>query len=761
MFKILSAQQQDPVLDQAQDPSSVKPSRRRFVKAAAASPFVIQASAGGALALGFGASSKEALAQGQAQAVGGSDLAAWVYIKPNEEIVVRIARSEMGQGTLTGLAQLVAEELDCDWSKVRWEYPTPGANLARKRVWGDMSTGGSRGIRGSHDYVRQGGAAARLMLIQAAANEWNVPASECTTEACQVMHKASNRTTTYGKLAEAAAKLPVPDFKSIKLKDSKDWKIAGKSLKRLDTVDKLTGKQIYGIDLTMPGMLNASIKDTPVHGGKLKSFDASKAKVMPGVKHVLQVGAGAVAVVADTWWQANSALQAVTMVYEDDNNTKVDSASMRAVVMKALDAPEEQYVGNQTGDAKGAMAKASKKISAVYHTQYIHHTTMEPMNCTAKWTPDKCEVWVPTQNGDASLATCSQAAGLPIEKCDVYKVHLGGGFGRRGKQDYVEKAVLLAKQLPGVPIKMIWSREEDQRQGWFRPLSSAKMEAGLDDKGNLQSLTMRIAGPSILNTVVPQRMENGNDWIAFQGLWPNKGPRGPEGGFGYTIPNMTLEFAMRNFHVRPGFWRGVNNNQNCLYIECFLDEVAKAAGKDPLEFRRAMMQEQPKHLAVLNAVATKISDAGPAAPGRFRGYAQQMGFGSYVGAAAEVSVNAKNEVTVHRLVVGTDSGYVVNPDQVDAQIVGSVAYGLSGNFMENITIKNGAVQEENLNSYDIMRLADFPKRIETVLIPSGGFWGGVGEPTIMVAAPAVLNAVFAATGKMTREFPATGLKLKS
>jgi isoquinoline 1-oxidoreductase subunit beta len=529
----------------------------------------------------------------------------------------------------------------------------------------------------------------------------------------------------------------------------------------LDTVDKLTGKQIYGIDLSLPGMLNASIKDTPVHGGKLKSFDASKARAMPGVRHVLQVGPGAVAVVADSWWQANSALASVTMVYEDSPSAKVDSTAIRAVINKALDAPEEQYVGNKTGDAKDALSKSAKRVSAVFHTQYIHHTTMEPMNCTAKWTADKCEVWVPTQNGDASLAACAQAAGLPIEKCDVYKVHLGGGFGRRGKQDFVEKAVLLAKQIPGVPIKLLWSREEDQRQGWFRPISSAKMEAGLDAQGNLQALTVRIAGPSILNTVVPQRMEAGNDWIAFQGLWPSNGPRGPEGGFGYTVPNMTLEYAMRNFHIRPGFWRGVNNNQNCLYIECFMDEVAKAAGKDPLEFRRGMMKEYPKHLAVLNAVASKIGNAGPAAPGRFRGYAQQMGFGSYVGAAAEVSVNDKNEVTVHRLVVGTDSGHVVNPDQVDAQIVGSVAYGLSGNFMENITIKDGAVQEENLNTYDIMRLADFPKRIETVLVPSGGFWGGVGEPTIMVAAPAVINAVFAATGKMPREFPATGLKLKS
>ncbi len=731
-----------------------RPARRRFLKGAAGS-FVIQASAGGVLALGFSAPARDAQAQAAGQEIG-----AWVVLHPNDDTVIRIARSEMGQGTLTGLAQLVAEELDADWKKVKWEYPTPGANLARKRVWGDMSTGGSRGIRGSHDYVRQGGAAARQMLIQAAANTWNVPAEECSTTPGKVVHAASKRSLSYGKLVAEAAKLPVPELKSMKLKDAKDWKIAGKSVKRLDTVDKLTGKQVYGIDLKLPGMLNASIKDTPVHGGKIKSFDASKAKAMPGVRHVLQVGAGAVAVVADTWWQADSALRTVAVEYEDNANAKVDTAAMRATIVRALDSNEGIYYGNKNGDVAANMPKAAKKVTSTFHTQYIHHTTMEPMNCTAKWTPEKCEVWVPTQNGDASLAVAAQAAGLPIANCEVYKIHLGGGFGRRGKQDFVEKAVLLAKQLPGVPVKLLWSRDEDQRQGWFRPMSSAKLEAGLDAQGNLESLYMRIAGPSILNTVAPNRMEEGNDWIALQGLWPAGGKYAAEGGFGYTVPNLSIEFAMRNFHVRPGFWRGVNNNQNCLYIECFIDEVAKAAGKDPLEFRRGLLQKSPKHLAVLNAVAAKIADAGPAPAGRFRGYSQQMGFGSYVGAAAEVSVNG-NEVTVHRLVVGTDSGHVVNPDQVNAQIVGSVAYGLSGNFLENITIKDGAVQEENLNSYNIMRLANFPKRIETVLVPSGGFWGGVGEPTIMVAAPAVLNAVFAATGKLPREFPASDLKLKS
>ena len=732
-------------------PGATGISRRSLVIGAAA--------AGGGLAIGFGSTGVGDATAQQVLTADGSELGAWVFIRPNDQVVVRVARSEMGQGTLTGLCQLVAEELGCDWDKVTWEYPTPGQNVTRNRAWGDMSTGGSRGIRGSHDYVRQGGAAARQMLLQAAADEWKVPVGEVTAEKGVITHKASGRSTTYGKVVAAAAKLPVPDLKTMKLKDAKDWTIAGKPLARLDTDDKLNGKQVYGIDLVLPGMLNASIRDTPVHGGKIKSFDAAKAKAMPGVKHVLQVGAGAVAVVADTWWQANKALEAVTVVYEDDPNAKVTTASMLEVIKAGLDAKENLGVGNKAGDADATLAKAAKKVEAVYTGPNWHHVTMEPMNATAKWTSDKCEVWVPTQNGDASLAAAAAAAGLELRQCEVYKLHLGGGFGRRGKQDYVTKAVQLAKQIPGVPVKLVWSREEDMRQGWFRPLTMCRLEAGLDDKGELTALKMRISGQSILATVAPARMENGLDWITFQGLNP-AGPRAAEGGLGYTIPNITIDYAMRNFHLRPGFWRGVNNNQNAVYLECFIDEVAKAAGKDPLEFRRSMMKAHPKHLAVLNAAAEKIGWGKPTPAGQFRGIAQMMGYGSYCAAAAEVSVDDRGRVKVHRMVLATDSGHIVNPDQVEAQVVGSVAYGLSASFLEEATLKDGAVQETNFDSYDILRLADFP-RVETVTVPSGGFWGGVGEPTIMVAAPAVLNAIFAATGRPVRELPLRKLKLRA
>ncbi len=723
------------------------------------------AAAGGGLAIGLQTGIGDAIAQ-RVLGSPGDEVAAWVVIKPDNSYIVRIARSEMGQGTLTGLAQLVTEELDADWSKVQWEYPTPGQNLARKRVWGDMSTGGSRGIRGSHDYVRQGGAAARQMLLQAAAAELKVPVEELTTDKGIITHAKSKRTVTYGKVAAAAAKLPVPDLKTMKLKDAKDWKVAGKPLARLDTKDKLTGKQVYGIDLKLPGMLSASIKDCPVHGGKIANVDDAKAKTMPGVKGVYRVGDGAVAVVADTWWQANKALGEIKITYEDGPNFKVDTASITAFQKTGLDTTENVFSANKVGDAAGAIAGAAKKIEASFMSPLAHHVTMEPMNCTAKWSADKCEVWVPTQNGEASLGACAQAAGLPADKCEVYKLHLGGGFGRRGVQDYVTKAVLLAKQIPGVPVKLLYSREEDMRRGYFRPVGQAKLQAGLDDKGNLVGLTMRIAAQSIPAALLPQILaqNNGNDFIMYQGLNPADGPRAAEGALGYTIPNLNIDCVMRNTHLTPGFWRGVNNNQNTFWLECFMDEVAKAAGKDPLVFRRELMSKDTKtkkHLDVLNAVAAKIGwETTKPAAGTFRGIAQQMGYGSYTAAAAEVSVNERGKLKIHRLVMGTDCGHVVNPDQVEAQVVGSVAYGLSSTLFEEITVKNGAVVQENLDSYEIMRLADFPK-VETVTVPSGGFWGGVGEPTIMVAGPAVLNAIFAATGQPVRSLPLKNIKLRA
>jgi isoquinoline 1-oxidoreductase subunit beta len=707
-------------------------SRRTFL--------VSSAAVGGGLALGinpFGGTNVVRAADGS------PELTAWVVIRPDDTVVIRIARSEMGQGSLTGLAQMAAEELECNWSKVTTEYPTPGQNVARKRVWGDFGTGGSRGIRTSHDYVRKGGAAARMMLVQAAADQWKVPVAECVAANSVITHKPSGRKLSYGKVAEAAAKLEVP--KDIPLKDPKDWKIIGKPLKRLDTADKVTGKQLYGADIKLPGMLNAAIKDCPVFGGKVKSFDSAKASAMPGVKRVLQIE-NAIAVVADTWWHAKTALDAVQIEWDGGENAKVSSASIAEVLKEGLSA-DQTFVHNEAGDAKGAIAASAKKIEAVYAYPFQNHACMEPMNATALYTPDSCKVWVGTQNGEAAFAAAREASGLPVEKVDVEKLLLGGGFGRRGFTDYVRQAVLIAKEMPGTPVKLLWSREEDMLHGKYHPIMQAKLTGGLDASGNLTGLEIRLSGQSILASARPEALDKGKDPFSFQGFWPTG-----EHSFEYTVPNIKVDHAMRNTHVPPGFWRGVNINQNAIFLECFMDELALAAGKDPLEFRRALMSKNPKSLAVLNAVAEKGGWGKPAPAGHHRGLAHFRAFGSYVAACAEVSVTDGNKVKVHKIAAATDCGYAVNPAQIERQIAGSFVYGLSALFNQECTVKDGRIEQENFNSYDSMRIAQMP-RVESIVMPSGGFWGGVGEPTICVAAPAVLNAITAATGKRFRTFP--------
>jgi isoquinoline 1-oxidoreductase beta subunit len=681
-----------------------------------------------------------------------AEVNAWVVVKPDDTIVIRIARSEMGQGTLTGLAQLVAEELDADWAKVTTEYPTPGQNLARKRVWGNFGTGGSQGIRQSQDYVRKGGATARMMLVQAAADGWKVPVAECTAARSVITHTPSGRKTSYGKVALAAAKVAPPE--TVALKDPKDWKLAGKRLARLDTLDKVTGKQVYGSDLKLPGMLNAAIKDCPVFGGKLKSFDAAAIEKRPGIKKVVRVGDSAVAVVADTWWRAKSALEALPVVWDNGPNEKVSSESIKAFLKEGLDAPEA-IVGNSNGDARAALASSARKLEAVYSYPYQNHATMETMNATAKWTPERCEVWTPTQNGEAAFAACVAAAGLPSAQCEVYKIHLGGGFGRRGQSDYVTQAVLIAKEIPGTPIKLIWSREEDMLHGRYHPITQCKMQAGLDAQGNVTALHMRISGQSILAGLAPQSIVNGKDPVVFQGL----NPPAPEASIGYSFPNLLIDHAMRNPHVPPGFWRGVNLNQNTIYLESFIDEIAFATKQDPLALRRKLMANHPKHLAVLNAAAERAGWGKPLPAGHFHGLAQCMGFGSYVAACAEVSVNAEGKLTVHRIVAATDSGHAVNPQQIEAQVEGSFVYGLSAALYGECTVKDGRMEQENFNTYQVLKMDEMPK-VETIIMPSGGFWGGVGEPTIAVAAPAVLNGIFAATGKRIRDLPLKNHDLK-
>jgi isoquinoline 1-oxidoreductase beta subunit len=676
---------------------------------------------------------------------GSPEVNAWVVVRPDDTVVIRIARSEMGQGTLTGLAQLVAEELECDWSKVTTEYPTPGQSVARKRPWGDFSTGGSRGIRASQEYVRKGGATARAMLIQAAANEWKIPASECSATNSVITHAPSRRTTTFGKVAEAAARLEPPA--DVKLKDPKDWKLVGKSVKRLDTTHKTTGKMTYGIDVKMPGMLNAAIKACPVFGGKLKSFDEGKVRDMKGVRKVVKVGDSAVAVVADTWWHAKTALEALPIDWDEGDNAKVSSASIAKWLEQGLDPAQPAFVGNQNGEAKAAIARAAKKVEAVYNYPYQNHAAMEPLNATALYTADRCEVWCGTQNGEAAFAAVLEASGLPADKCDVHKQILGGGFGRRGQTDYVRQAVAIARQMPGTPIKLLWSREEDMQHGKYHPITQCKLTGAFDADNNLTALQIRLSGQSILFSLRPEALVNGMDPAAFQGLNASG-----DAAIGYSVPNLLIEHSMRNPPIPPGFWRGVNVNHNAIYLECFMDELAHSVGQDPLEFRRKLMTKHPKHLAVLNAVADKIGWSKPAPQGVYRGIAQHMGYGSYVAGAAEISVTDGNKIKVHRLVAATDPGHVVNPAQIERQIAGSFVYGLSALFYGGCTVKDGRIEQTNFDTYNSMRISEMP-RVESIIMPSGGFWGGVGEPTICIAAPAVLNAYFAATGKRIRSVP--------
>jgi isoquinoline 1-oxidoreductase subunit beta len=711
--------------------------RRNFLASSAAV-------AGGSFSLAF------SFPFAAAQAAEVQEINAWVVIHPDDKVVIRIARSEMGQGTLTGLAQLVAEELECDWSKVTTEYPTPGENVKRNRVWQEFGTGGSRGIRTSQQYVREGGAVAREMLISAAAAEWKVPADQCSAANSVVTHKPSGKKLGFGHLAAAAAKLEPP--KEVKLKDPKDWKIAGKPLKRLDTLDKLTGKMVYGIDIRLPNMLTATVKACPVIGGKVKSFDAARVEKMPGVKKVVSIDNNAVVVVADTYWNARTALAALPVEWDVGTLSDLQQSDITAMLKEGLDA-SETFIGNQAGDAKAAIAGAAKKVEATYSFPYQSHANMEPMNATALYTQDKCEVWCGTQNGEAALAAAAEAAGLPVAKCDVYKQMLGTGFGRRGRADYVRQAVLVAKEMPGTPVKLIWSREEDMTHGTYHPTTMCRLTGGLDAQGNLVGLHVRISGQSILAALAPQNLQNGKDPATFQGFQPS----GPEATYGYNVPNLLVDHAMRNPHITPGFWRGVNTNQNAVYMECFMDELAEAAGQDPLAFRLKLLK--PKYAAVLKAAAEKAGYGKPLPAGHFHGLAQIMGYGSYVAGVAEVSVSADGVMRMHKITAATDPGYVVNPAQIERQVAGSFVYGLSAALYGEITVKDGAIVQTNFDSYNVLRMDEMP-RVEAALVPSGGFWGGVGEPTIAVAAPSVLNAIYKATGKRVRELPLMNHELK-
>ena len=700
--------------------------RREFLKASAA--------VGGGLALEFSIAGP-ALAQSQGAAP--AEVTHWIVIHPDDRVVIRIARSEMGQGSLTGLAQLVAEELDCDWAKVATEFASPNEHIRRKRIWGSMSTGGSAGIRTSQEYLRKSGASARTMLVSAAANEWNVPSMECTVDKGVITHAASKRKVSYGKVAAAASKLEVP--KEVPLRDPKDWKIAGKSMKRLEMPDKVAGKPIFGVDVMLPNMLHASIVQSPVFLGKVKSVDSAEAEKMRGVKGIVKQDAW-VAVVADNWWRANQAAKALKIEWDEGAHGAVSSDTITALFKEGLGA-KDLPTARKVGDVAAAIAGAAKVVEAEYSSPYLSHATMEPMTSTAWFKSDgTLEVWTSTQNGEASIAAASEAAGIPLEQVEVHKTMLGGGFGRRGApQDYVRQSVAIAKQFPNRPVKLIWSREEDMQHGFYRPASLVRMKAALDAQGNMVAMHTTIACPSILALLRPEGIDKGIDFTAVRTFSDSP----------YTTPNQLVEYAMRNPHVPVGFWRAPGL-QNSFYRESFIDEVASAAGKDPLEFRLAMLKPGDKNRLVLEAAAKAANWGSPLPAGVFRGIAQSDGFGSFTAMVAEVSVK-DGAIKVHRVVFAIDSGYVVNPDACRAQAEGNVIFCI-GQLYEGHTLKDGRIQESNFHDFPLPRLTEMPL-VETVFVPTGGFWGGHGEPGALNVAPAICNAVYAATGKRIRSLP--------
>ncbi len=703
-------------------------SRRDFLK--------VSAALGGGFALEF----SFPVASAAANAASATEVNAWIVIHPDDRVVVRIARSEMGQGTYTALAQLVAEELDCDWAKVSAEFASPNEHIRRNRIWGSMSTGGSMGVRSSQDYVRKAGASARTMLVQAAAARWQVPAAECSAANGAITHDPTGRTLRYGQVAGEAARLAPP--REVKLREPRDWKIAGKSMQRLDIPDKVLGRPVFGVDVSLPGMLHASIAQCPVFGGKVKSLDASAAEKMRGVKKVVRAE-NFVAVVADSWWRANEALGKLRIEWDEGANGNAGNETIAAMLRAGLADPKLPQA-RRLGDTRAAFAAATKVIEAEYRTPYLNHATMEPQTCTAWLKPEGfLEVWTSTQNAEASMAAAAEEAGLPLEKVEVHKMMLGGGFGRRGgPQDFVRQGVAIAKAMPGVPVKLMWSREEDMRHGFYRPASMVQMKAGLDAKGNVAALHTRVACPSILKVLMPDALnKDGIDFTAVRSF----------SDMPYAVPNQQVDYAMRNGHVPVGFWRAPGQ-QNFFYRECFIDELAVAAGKDPVAYRLAMLKEGDKNRLVLEAAAKAAGWGGPLPRGMHRGVALADGFGSYTAMVAEVSVSAKDEIKVHRIVVAIDSGHVVNPDNCRAQAESNVVFGLGSILYQENNVENGRIVESNFHDFRLPKIDEMPK-VETVLVPTGGFWGGHGEPAILPLAPAVCNAIFAATGRRVRSLP--------
>jgi isoquinoline 1-oxidoreductase beta subunit len=659
----------------------------------------------------------------------------WVSIDRDGVVTIINSVVEMGQGSLTTGPAIIADELDTDLGKIRVNQAPANPKLYANPVTGAQGYGGSRGVRDHIDMFRKAGAAAREMLMQAGANEWGVPLSEVDTDLDTVVHKPSGRRMPYSALVDKAAQLPVPQNPRLKKPDQ--FRYMGKLMHRRDTPLKVNGSAVFGMDVVVPGMLIASVERCPVFGGKVKSFDATAAKRIKGVKDVVQVTNG-VAVVADSFWTAQRGRKALTIVWDEGPVASVTSASIRQGYVAA--ATQAGQVARNDGDADKALAAGAKTVEAVYEVPFLEHACMEPMNATAFVKPGSCEIWAPTQSPGATQVTGSKVSGVPVEKVIVNTTYLGGGFGRRGEQDFILDALETSKAV-GAPVKVMWTREDDIQHGFYRPATYNVFKAALDAQGAPVAWWNRVVGPGIL--IQKGRAQAGTvDAAAMEGVR----------NMPYDLPNVHVEWVNKDYGVPLGFWRSVGPSQNGFIVESFVDEMAKAAGKDPVEFRRGLLGKSPRHKAVLELAAAKANWGSPLPAGRARGCAVMFSYGSYVAHVAEVSVARDGKVKVHKLVGAIDAGFAVNPDQVKAQMEGGGIYALTALLYGEITIDRGRVVQSNFDNYPMLRINEAPE-MEVHILNSGEAAGGLGEPGVPTVAPAVCNAIFALTGTRVRSLP--------
>jgi isoquinoline 1-oxidoreductase subunit beta len=659
---------------------------------------------------------------------------AWIRITPDNVVTIVVDKSDMGQGVLTSMPMLIAEELEADWSAIRIEQAPAGpeyVNPVTKR----QATGGSRSVRNSWELFRKAGAAAKEMLVEAAASEWGVPPDECVAENSTVVHVPTGRRFTYGQLTDKAARLPVPQ--NPKLKSPKEFKLIGHRIARLETPPKVDGSAVYGLDVKTPGALVAVVARCPVFGGTVRTFDSTRAKAVPGVRHVVQIDSG-IAVVADAFWPANLGRDALDIAWDDGATAAVSSENIARTFEAAGAQPG--VVAKHQGDAAAALAGAAKTIEAVYTVPYQAHATMEPLNCTAWVRADGCDLWVGTQAQGFNQQTAAKITGLPPESVKVHTTLLGGGFGRRFEQDFVAEAVQISKAVGG-PVKVVWTREDDMQHDFYRPTTWNRLTAGLDQRGVPVAWTHRLVGHSIFSRLLPAMVKDGLDPSSVEGAY----------NIPYAVPNIHVDWVRKETGVPVGAWRSVGSSQNAFITECFLDEIAAASGRDPYELRRELLTKAPRHLAVLELAATKAGWGAPLPRGRSRGIAVHESFGSFVAQVAEVSVD-DGRVRVHRVVCAVDCGIAVNPDTVEAQMEGAIVYGLTATLKSAITVAGGRVVQSNFHDFPVLGIDEMPQ-VEVHIVPSAEPPGGVGEPGTPPIAPAVANAIFAATGRRIRRLP--------